>query len=260
MKASDYIARFLADEGVRFVFELSGGMITNMLDAIHRQGRITIVSMHHEQGAGFAAEGVGRMTGVPGVAMATSGPGATNLVTAIGSCYFDSTPAVFITGQVNRNEQKGDRPIRQLGFQETDIVAMVRPITKAAWKVESREQLPVLLAEAFRVAKAGRPGPTLVDIPMDLQRVEIEPAPPFSLMPKPDGERETHTADEFLSEWKESVRRSAWPLILAGGGIRSGQAADRFRELVDLLEIPVVHSLMGVDLLPFHRHLWQSVG
>src|SRR6201988_3990864 len=120
MKASDYIAEFLSNRGVRCVFEVSGGMIVHLLDSIYRQGKIEIVSVHHEQAAAFAADAVGRVTGVPGGAMATSGPGATNLLTGIGSCYFDSSPAVFLTGQVNRYEQKGDRNIRQLGFQETD--------------------------------------------------------------------------------------------------------------------------------------------
>src|SRR4051812_6949790 len=122
MKASDYIARFLQAQGVTQVFEVIGGMTTHLIDSLHKQAGIRIVSMHHEQGAAFAADAAGRITGVPGVAMATSGPGATNLLTGIGSCYFDSTPAVFITGQVNRHELKGDRSIRQLGFQETDIV------------------------------------------------------------------------------------------------------------------------------------------
>src|SRR5215216_1680233 len=120
MKISDYIAYYLETQRVPCVFEMSGGMITHLLDSIYKRGRVRIVSMHHEQAAAFAADASGRMTGIPGVAMATSGPGATNLLTGIGSCYFDSSPAVFITGQVNRDEQKGDRPIRQLGFQETD--------------------------------------------------------------------------------------------------------------------------------------------
>src|SRR3954464_1110993 len=128
MKVSDYIAAFLEAQEVGHVFELVGGMITHLLDSIHRRGRIRLVSMHHEQAAAFAADGFGRMTGVPGVAMATSGPGAPNLLTGLGSCYFDSTPAVFLTGQVNRHERKGSRPIRQLGFQETDIRAMAAPI------------------------------------------------------------------------------------------------------------------------------------
>ena len=142
MKASDYIAAFLHAKGVRTVFELSGGMITHMLDSLHRRGDIKIVSMRHEQAAAFAADACGRVTGLPGVALATSGPGAVNLLTGVGSCHFDSSPALFITGQVNRNEQRGDRKIRQLGFQETDVVGMVGPITKAAWRISDAEELP----------------------------------------------------------------------------------------------------------------------
>lgn len=111
IKVSDYVADFLHIQGVTHVFEMVGGMTTRLVDAIYRQGKINIVCMHHEQAAAFAAESIARITGIPGVAMATSGPGAVNLLTGIGSCYYDSTPAVFITGQVNRNEQK---PIGQL--------------------------------------------------------------------------------------------------------------------------------------------------
>ncbi len=119
--------------------------------------------MHHEQGAAFAAEGFARITGVPGVAMATSGPGATNLLTGIASCYFDSTPAVFITGQVNRNEMKGDRAIRQMGFQETEIVSLAAPITKAAWQVAdagaaARDAPPLLRDGAQRTPGTGPAG------------------------------------------------------------------------------------------------------
>ncbi|MFM7868824.1 MAG: thiamine pyrophosphate-binding protein, partial [Planctomycetaceae bacterium] len=108
--------------GVRHAFELSGGMIMHLLDAVQRDGRLHLVNVYHEQAAAFAADAIGRMTGIPGVAFGTSGPGAINLLTGVGSAYFDSSPAVFITGQVNRHEQRGDRPVRQLGFQETDVV------------------------------------------------------------------------------------------------------------------------------------------
>src|SRR6266478_3467357 len=163
IKVSDYVAEFLHAQGVRQVFELVGGMITQFVDSIHVQGNIRLISVHHEQAASFAADAMGRMTGVPGVAMATSGPGATNSLTGIGSCFFDSSPAVFITGQVNRNEMKRDRHIRQLGFQETDIVSMAKPITKAAWLVEDPTELPSSLERAFSLARSGRPGPVLVD-------------------------------------------------------------------------------------------------
>jgi acetolactate synthase-1/2/3 large subunit len=247
MKASDYIAAALYNHGVKRVFEVSGGMITHLLDSIHRQGKVQIVSVHHEQSAAFAADAVGRITGIPGVAMATSGPGATNLLTGIASCYFDSSPAVFITGQVNRNEQKGDRNIRQLGFQETDIVSMSAPITKAAWKVKTVEELPLLLDRAFQVAMEGRPGPVLLDIPMDVQRMDIpkdpaQPSSPASSVP-PDS--------SVVREALERLLAADRPLILVGGGIRSSRAAVQLKQFVHLLGIPVVHSLMAVDVLPF---------
>src|SRR5512136_2477023 len=138
-------------------------MITRLVDAIHRQGQIKLISVHHEQAAAFAADAMGRLTGIPGVAMGTSGPGATNLLTGIGSCYFDSVPAIFITGQVNRSEQKGNRPTRQLGFQETDIVSMAKPITKAAWQISEPREVPAMLSKAFNLATKGRPGPVLLD-------------------------------------------------------------------------------------------------
>jgi acetolactate synthase-1/2/3 large subunit len=246
MKASEYIAATLAKKRVPAVFELSGGMITSILDALHLDGRIRIISMHHEQGAAFAAEAAGRLSGVPGVAMATSGPGATNLLTGIGSCYFDSTPAVFLTGQVNRQEQRGARPIRQLGFQEADIVSMAKPITKRARMVESAEELPSALEDAFALASAGRPGPVLLDIPMDVQRDEVPDDPPvvaqagvFAPM-----------ADRDLLAVCDAILSAEKPMILVGGGIRSAQLTKQFRDLVDLLSVPVVHSLMGADALP----------
>lgn len=249
MKVSDYIAQFLAEQGVPSVFELSGGMITHLLDSLNKQGRVRIISVHHEQAAAFAADAVGRMTGIPGVAMATSGPGATNLLTGIGSCYFDSSPSVFITGQVNRHEQKGERQIRQLGFQETDIVAMARPITKAARLAQTPEEVPALMSEAFHLATSGRPGPVLLDIPMDVQRSDIEVSG--------DG-RNTYAAtgsstydEAVLRELFDQLGRAKRPLILIGGGIRSAWATAPFRALASKLQVPVVNSLMAVDVLPY---------
>ncbi len=246
MKASDYIAHFLRERGVPCVFEMAGGMITHMLDSIYSVGGIRIVSVHHEQTAAFAAEAAGRMTGIPGVAMATSGPGATNLLTGIGSCHFDSTPAVFITGQVNRHEQKGNRAIRQLGFQETDIVAMAAPITKAAWQVNDPHLLPQMLHDAFELAVSGRPGPVLLDIPMDVQRVDITPPNSFQ-----DSLVSCTVPPAQLKALFAQMAAAKKPLILAGGGIRSARAAEAFREFVHIAGVPVVHSLMGVDVLPY---------
>jgi acetolactate synthase-1/2/3 large subunit len=249
MQASDWIAETLVAQGVDTVYEVVGGMIANFIDALHRDGRVRIVSCHHEQAAGFSAEGHARMTGVPAVAMATSGPGAINLLTAVGSCHFDSVPAVFLTGQVNRSEQKGERPIRQLGFQETDIAAMAGPITKAAWRVRTAEELPARVLDAFELARSGRPGPVLVDIPMDLQRVEIG-TPVTQARAAAAAEQIDEGAVEHLLE---DLRHASRPLILAGGGLRTGGAVAAFREMVDRLGAPVVTSLMGADALPFEH-------
>ncbi len=257
MNNAEYTARWLESRGITHVFELIGGMITIMLDALEKTTDIKIVSMHHEQGASFAAEGWARIKGIPGVAMATSGPGATNLLTAIGSCYFDSVPAIFITGQVNRHEQKGNRPIRQLGFQETDIVSMARPITKAAWLVNEPSELPAILDEAYRIATSGRPGPVLVDIPMDVQRFALPENTVIPRIPVSISTVETLDSqrDSFLDDLRQALAVAQRPLILAGGGIRSGLACEGFRHVVDLLGIPVVHSLMGVDVLPANHPL-----
>lgn len=256
MNNADYLAQFLHKRGIKHVFELVGGMITVLLDALHRRGGTEIISMHHEQGAAFAAEGWARIRGLPGVALATSGPGATNLITGIGSCYFDSVPAVFITGQVNRYEMKGSRPIRQQGFQETNIVDMVSPITKKAWIVHEPSSFPEILEEAFKLAASGRPGPVLIDIPMDVQRAACDISKDNGFPPVeqsivcPDFEKERQ---EFIDELIGAIGNSKRPLILAGGGIRSARAHSSFKQCVRQLRLPVVHSLMGVDLLP-HDH------
>ncbi len=248
MKASDLIAEALIAHGVTHVYEMVGGMITHLLDSIDRRGVTHIISVHHEQAAAFAVDGHARMSGIPAVAMATSGPGATNLLTGIGSCYFDSTPSVFITGQVNRHEMKGDRGIRQLGFQETDIVSMARAVTKAAWTVQDPSKLQGSLDEAFHIARSGRPGPVLIDIPMDVQRVELEPR---SARNTKDDALIPNSA-EVRSAW-ELIRSAHRPLMLLGGGIRSAHATQSLRLLLQHARIPVVHSLMGVDLLD-HEH------
>jgi acetolactate synthase-1/2/3 large subunit len=247
VKVSDYIAKFLEQNQVKQVFELTGGMITHLLDSLHRHTNIRIVSMRHEQAAAFAAEGSARMTGIPGVALATSGPGAINLLTGVGSCFFDSVPAVFITGQVNRNEMSVNKQVRQLGFQETDIVEMAKPITKGAWLVLESEQIPKLLRQAFDLALSGRPGPVLIDIPMDVQRADI----PDSVIAPAVASQHEAIDQAVIKKLMEQFEQAARPLILGGGGIRAARATKLFRSLVDHLQIPVVHSLMGVDLLPY---------
>lgn len=260
MTVADYVVRYLAEHGVKHVFTLSGGMICPMLDAAARYGQPVLVPMAHEQGAGFAAEGWARMTGVPGVAMATSGPGATNLLTAIGSCYFDSTPAVFITGQVRRDELRGPRWDgpgfygRQLGFQELDICAMAAPITKAATVLKgghAQYRIRQELDFAFRLATAGRPGPVLIDIPFDVQRDEaggLDDAGSFgSWAFPPEGAFNAAEVESALAALREAKR----PLVLVGGGAR----CPSLLPFLDRRGAPVVNSLLGTDVLPYDHPL-----
>ena len=260
MKCSDFVAKYIQSCGVTHVFELSGGMITHLLDSIS-QTNVAIVSCHHEQAAAFSAEGYARISGIPGIALATSGPGATNLLTAIGSCYFDSVPSVFITGQVNTHELKGSRGIRQLGFQETDIVSMVKPICKYVYQIQTASELPNILEHAFHLSLHGRQGPCLIDIPMNVQSEDIdddmanifiqrafircqEAANSYSIeMPEIQLDR---YIDRLIYEINNSIR----PLILIGGGCSSVLNRELAKAIINFFEIPVVSSLMGVDILP----------
>jgi len=251
MRVADYVAEYLHRHGVTYVYEVIGGMITRLVDAIHQQGHIRLISVHHEQAAAFAADAMGRLTGIPGVAMGTSGPGATNLLTGIGSCYFDSVPAIFITGQVNRNEQKGNRPTRQLGFQETDIVAIAKPITKAAWQINDPDQVPHLFQQAFKLTTSGRPGPVLLDIPMDVQGSEINIVLPVT----PTVEQLAVLSEEVFNDVLYALSAAESPLILVGGGVRSAGVIQLLRQLVDVIHVPVVNSLLAVDALPYHHPL-----
>lgn len=246
MKASDFIAEFLEKKGIKTVFELSGGMITHILDSLNQKTSINIITMHHEQAAAFAAESYARITGLPGIALATSGPGATNLLTGIGSCFFDSTPAIFITGQVNRHELKGDREIRQLGFQETDIVSMAKPITKACFHINDPNDIPAIFENAFKIALEGRPGPVLIDIPMDVQRVQIENN--FLIE---DSLEFSKIDPNILDHLIEDIKKAKKPLILSGRGIKASKSQELFNEFILKTQLPVITTLLGLDTIKY---------
>ena len=244
---ADYIANYISKKKVPAVFELSGGMIAFITDAIYRLKATAIINTRHEQAAGFAAEGAARTTGIPSVALATSGPGATNLITAIGSAYFDSTPIIFITGQVNQAELRINKEQRQNGFQELDIVQVVKSITKYAVQVSSAAELILELDRAWELALAGRPGPVLIDIPIDVQQMKI---PAVS----GNSQDEIRPTQEILSladisRAVDLISASKFPLILVGGGVRSNGAVEAFRKFAQSAGIPVVFSLMGTDAL-----------
>jgi acetolactate synthase I/II/III large subunit len=187
-----------------------------------------------------------------GVAMATSGPGALNMVTGIGSCYFDSVPCLFITGQVNTYEYKFNRPVRQIGFQETDIVSVVKPLTKYAEMVTDADTIRYHLEKAVYLAREGRPGPVLLDIPMNIQRAEVDPAKLESYYDSAEyrGIQKPPRLDEKqVQEVIALMQGAKRPVILVGGGVRIARATHLLAALVNKTNIPVVTSLMGLDAL-----------
>ena len=254
MKLSDYVVGFIVNQGVSHIFEVIGGAITHLVDSTYDRDDIQCVSVHHEQSAAFAAEAYARINGKLGVAMATSGPGALNMVTGIGSCFFDSVPCLFITGQVNTYEYKFDRPVRQIGFQETDIVSVVKPLTKYAELVVNAQEIRYHLEKAVYFAQSGRPGPVLLDIPMNIQRAQIEPDQLISFLDSDEYrqmESEQPNCDEAtLTDVVRLLGAARRPIILAGGGVRTAGATNELRILVEKTGIPVVFSLMGLDALP----------
>ena len=257
MKLSDYVINFLIKNDIKYVFEVAGGSLAHLLDSIYGRNDFSSISMHHETAAAFAAEGYARVSGNIGVAMATSGPGATNLITGIGSSFFDSIPCLFITGQVNTYEFKFSKPVRQVGFQETDIVNIVKPIVKDALLIKNPDKIKYYLEKLIFTAKSGRPGPVLIDIPLDIQRAEIELKNllPFHKVPSNKKVIDNKVIDEIISVIKKSIR----PVILIGGGIRSSKAQDELFKFVKKTGMPVVTSLMGVDAFPHDDELFAGM-
>jgi acetolactate synthase-1/2/3 large subunit len=257
MKISDYVINTLATEGVTHIFEVCGGAISHLLDSLYGRSDIRTVSMHHEMAAAIAAEGYSRASENIGVAMATSGPGATNLITGIASCYFDSIPCLFITGQVNTYEYKFGKLVRQIGFQETDIVSIVKPIVKNAVLVKYPQETQEILEKSIIIAKTGRPGPVLIDFPLNIQRSCIEPLKPLiNEFYKSD----SLPADQNLNNTiKTLIKNSIRPLILAGGGVRSSKATKELFDFAHATGIPVVVSLMGLDSFPHDDPLYVGM-
>src|SRR4029077_15228364 len=243
MLGSDAILRSLEAEGVDVMFGIPGGAILPTYDAIARGTTVRHVLARHEQGAGHMAEGFARASGRVGVAMATSGPGATNLVTPIADAWMDSTPLVCITGQVRSNLIGTD------AFQETDATGITMPIVKHSWLVQDVRELPQVMKNAFHVARTGRPGPVLVDIAKDAQEDEID----FSYPDEPDmaGWRPPSKVHERqVREAAKAIAEARQPIVYAGGGVVNANASP---ELLGVLEeggLPAVVTLMGKGCLP----------
>ncbi|MCK4446333.1 MAG: thiamine pyrophosphate-binding protein [Candidatus Marinimicrobia bacterium] len=252
MRSSDYIVSYLEKIGVKNIQGFIGGVITPLFDSIYKNPKIEFLHYCHEQAASFAASAAAKCTNTLQVAIATSGPGATNLITGIADAFFDSAPVLYITGQVNTYDFKFDKKIRQQGFQETDIVSIVKPITKYSSLISDPNQLIKELKKAVSIALSGRKGPVLLDIPFDIQRMDLElPEDAFNF--EIDQEK-FQLSEQDLNEIIDMISISKLPIILAGGGCSISQSKKHLIELAEKTETPVIVSLMGKDSFP-HDHI-----
>lgn len=258
MKVSDYIVEYLIEKGVSDVFGYPGGMVTHLMESFRiYENRIKAHVTYHEQGAAFAACGYAQVSGKPGVAYATSGPGATNLITGICNAFFDSIPTVFITGQVNTFEAKGTLGVRQRGFQETDIVSMVSSVTKYAAYVESPERIKYYLDRAFFEAASGRKGPVLLDIPMNIFRSDVDS---MYLVGYSVDEKEETNIQIALGQVGKAINEAKHPCILLGNGVKISRNQKVARDVIEKLGIPVVSSMIAFDVIAGSRYSYGFVG
>ena len=245
IKGAEIVVRCLEQHGTEIIFAYPGGASMEMHQAL-RDSSIRVVLPRHEQGGAFAAAGYARATGRPGVCMATSGPGATNLVTAVADAYMDSVPLVVITGQVSQ------RFIGKNAFQEIDIIGMTRPIVKHSYLVLDPADLPEVMAEAFYLASSGRPGPVVLDIPKDVQQKLCVPE-------YPDGpclrsySVHSEAADEDVERLRQAIAAAERPCLYVGGGIIISGAHEELLQVAESYNIPVATSLMGIGAFP-ERH------
>jgi acetolactate synthase-1/2/3 large subunit len=251
MKVSDYIVKFLENMNVKYVYGFIGGSITHLFDSLSKSQKIKFIHCYHEQAAAFGASASAKLSGNLSVALATSGPGATNLITGIAEAYFDSSPVLFITGQVNTYDFKYDLKVRQKGFQETDIVKIVNPIIKYSVLVDDSKNVESELKKAVSIALNGRKGPVLLDLPMDIQRQMIKvSSSSFTI----DTQKiECLLDDKVINDILKLILSSKSPIILAGGGCSFSDSKNELLKFAEKLNIPVVVSLMGKDAFP-HNH------
>src|ERR687894_279665 len=251
MRAADALWRALEAEGVEHVFGIPGGANLPTYDALY-DSEITHIQARHEQGAGHAAEGYAKASGRVGVALATSGPGATNLVTPIADAMMDSVPTVFLTGQVRTDLIGTD------GFQEADISGITMPIVKHSIMIQDPRDIPNAIHEAFHVARTGRPGPVLVDIPQDLSRADI-PYEPVSGVHLPGYQPTTEGNQKQIRLAAKALANARRPVLYVGGGVVNADAGKELVELATSERFPVTCTVMGLGAFPAPHDQWLGM-
>lgn len=249
LSGSEILMECLLREGVDVMFGYPGGAILPTYDAMTKYPQIRHVLVRHEQGASHMADGYARATGKVGVAIATSGPGATNLVTGIATAMMDSSPIVCITGQVPRGAIGSD------AFQECDITGISLPVTKHNYLVTDVRELAYVVREAFHIARTGRPGPVLIDIPKDVQTEKTEFIYPEGEIRLPGYRPPSHASEEQIADALELIQQAKKPVILAGHGILMSNAWNELRELAERAQIPVTLTLLGKGAMPENHPL-----
>ena len=254
MKVSDYIALFFSRIGVRHAFVVTGGAALHLIDGIDKTSNIDYICCHHEQSAAMAADAYSRITQNIGLAISSSGPGATNLITGICGCYYDSVPAFFITGQVSTTRMSNNSGVRQIGFQETPIVDIVKNFTNYAVQIKEPKSIRYELEKGFYMATNLRPGPVLIDVPDNIQRMEIDISTLSGF--DPTASIDFHSCLE--TSWKslkKKMRSSKRPVIIAGWGVHLSRSESLFLEFIDRLCIPVALTWGAADLIPYDHQL-----
>jgi acetolactate synthase-1/2/3 large subunit len=250
IKLSDYVARRIAETGTRHVFLLAGGGSMHLVDSFGRREDLEYVCNLHEQACSIAAEAYGQYTNNLGVALVTTGPGGTNAITGLAGAWLDSTPCMFLSGQVKRPDLIGDRGVRQMGFQELNIVRVVKSLTKYAVTVMESRSIKYHMDKALYLARSGRPGPVWIDIPLDVQSAMINEAELKGFEPARDdavGIRER--LEREIRKAIEVINLSERPVILVGNGVRVSGAGGELRKLLEILKIPVLTTWKMADYL-----------
>ncbi|HHU05390.1 MAG TPA: biosynthetic-type acetolactate synthase large subunit [Clostridiales bacterium] len=243
MTGAKIIVETLIEQGIDTIFGYPGGAVLNIYDELYKAGeRISHYLTCHEQAAAHAADAYARVSGKPGVVIATSGPGATNLVTGIANAYLDSSPIIAITGNVAR------ALIGKDSFQEVDIYGVTMPITKHNYIVKDVSKLADTIREAIKIATSGRPGPVLIDVPKDIQLAEFDYVPQAAC--SPESRNSGNISDEAIEEAVELIKGSKRPFIYAGGGVIMSVASNELLEFAELIDAPIGLSMMGLSAIP----------
>ena len=249
IKVSDYVIQFIENLGVKHIFLLPGGGSMHLVDSVGKSEQLDYICNLHEQVCAIAADAYGQYTNNLGVALVTTGPGGTNTITGVAAAWLDSTPMLIISGQVKRADMIGNRGVRQMGFQEINIISMVKTITKYAVTVTEPEKIRYHLEKAVSLAKNGRSGPVWIDIPLDVQAMIINEKQLVGFEEELNNQTDQYKLNKKIRQVIQLLNQSERPVILVGNGVRLADGIKDFLDMIDLLQIPVLTTWKAIDFL-----------